>query len=434
MRTLLNRFSPALRMLPADTAAHPSLLLGADDKYNLYYIPFEYANLKAKLVLVGITPGPNQMKLAYEVARRELESAHSVDRVLREVKRAAAFGGTMRGNLVKMLNHFGFNRLLDIEDAASLWDDKTDLVQTTSVVLFAAFTRQGKMFNGSFEEVTSSPLLFECFQEWFVEEVKQLPENAMYVAMGPTPLDALRWCVKHGALRADQIMGSFAHPSPSGGSAVSYYLRERKLGDLNPKDPVRYRTEWLNKAYDEMKIAVQSRSFDSGNGQPYVELPDNAAITRSHCGIQSASNCKPVVPSSRSTTNRNDHYRVAAIRRIFQARAYQATRETKKVVEFESPDGSTLYVRKKESLHGKSVRLVAHPKSDPRTLREMPGVVKVGLHSYHNSNMIHFPKHQHRGKNKIPYGLPFEVASLGALRSFLDAFNRAPDLDGGNPS
>ena len=79
------------------------LLLAEDKKHRLYYAPFEYVNLNARLVIVGITPGPTQMELAYGVVQRSKgQPAASVEHA---VKMAGAFGGTaFRTNLLETMD------------------------------------------------------------------------------------------------------------------------------------------------------------------------------------------------------------------------------------------------------------------------------------------------------------------------------------------
>lgn len=68
---------------------------------------FDYTNPNAEVVIVGITPGNNQL-----LGSRE-------GKTLKEIKRENAFGGNMRPNLIAMLDHIGVNRLLGIESCRS---------------------------------------------------------------------------------------------------------------------------------------------------------------------------------------------------------------------------------------------------------------------------------------------------------------------------
>jgi len=230
--------------------------LGREGKYSLQYIPFEHVNKNAKLVIVGITPGPNQISLAYGTAQAMINSEKSKLEILKEVKNSASFGSkTMRPNLVKMLNHFEFNRILGIDDINKLWSSQSNLLYSTSVIPHAAFSlKKGKdsPFSGSFDEVMKCELFHKCFLDCFLPSINDINQDAMYVGLGSCPEQALEWCVKNNYIRKDQVLGSMSHPSTQGGSSVGYFLREKRLEDLNSKDPVRYRAEWLDLAYDKL--------------------------------------------------------------------------------------------------------------------------------------------------------------------------------------
>ncbi|WP_431266895.1 hypothetical protein [Dankookia sp. P2] len=128
--------------------------------------------------------------------------------VLRGVKSAAAFGGeAMRPNLLRMLRHFGMAEILGIEDEGELWGSRAGLLQSTSVVPHAAF-KAGKMFGGSFDEILRTRALRRCFEEDFVPTLARIPRDAFYVALGPTPLDALDWCAARSLVRKEQVLGA----------------------------------------------------------------------------------------------------------------------------------------------------------------------------------------------------------------------------------
>lgn len=243
---LLGKFRNVLLQLGSKAARTEATLLGrsADGRDTLYYVPFEHMNCTAKLVVVGITPGPNQIDLAYQAAHASLKTGLADDLVLERAKKAGSFGAkTMRPNLIKMLNFFGIPALLGITKADDLWNLAGRDLHATSIVPHAAF-RKGKPFAGTFEEVMTSKIFRECFERDFAATLPLMSSQARYIALGPTPLAALDWCCAQGLLKADQILGAFAHPSSNGGSQVPVYLGERQIDDLSSGDPVRNRV-WL---------------------------------------------------------------------------------------------------------------------------------------------------------------------------------------------
>jgi hypothetical protein len=249
-------FARLLRESGAAAVRHPDTLLAKELPYEIFYVPFEHVNRRARLVIVGITPGMNQLEMAYAETQRLLNLGTGTADLLEVVKTLAAFGGeAMRPNLLRMLRHFNFAKMLGIRDEADLWNGAAALLHSTSVVPHAAF-KNGKMFSGSFDEIMKVDALRQRFESDFVAPLSEMATDALYVALGKTPHDALRHCVGLDVIKESQLLGALAHPSRSGGSQVAVYLGEKTLDDLDPADPVRGRVEWLSGAYAGMRSAT----------------------------------------------------------------------------------------------------------------------------------------------------------------------------------
>lgn len=237
-------------------------LYAASGLDEVYYIPFEWTNPEAKLVVVGITPGPNQLELAYRTASSKIKVGLDDEGILKAAKMHGAFGGaSMRPNLIRMMEHFGFADLFGVDRVEDFWGSRADMFMGTSVVPHAAF-RRGKPFAGSFEDIMKSNALTECFLYDFVPSLKGIPETAKFVALGDTPLQALAWCVRNRHLQEHQVMGAFAHPSTSGGSAVDAYLGIKT--EFAEKDPVRNRVDRLRMFYERMFRSVEAMREEAG--------------------------------------------------------------------------------------------------------------------------------------------------------------------------
>lgn len=173
--TLANAFRDALVKYRKDDAP---LTVDSDGRYSLEYVPFEHVNIEAKLVIVGITPGPIQRNEACEEAGRLLRQGLPHDEVLRRVKKLAAFGGPiMRPNLERMIDALGIMALVGGGRAAELWEGRSHLLHATSVVPHAAFNK-GKPFAGSFEEVQRVEVLRRSFEHNFLPTLRHLRSDA----------------------------------------------------------------------------------------------------------------------------------------------------------------------------------------------------------------------------------------------------------------
>ncbi|WP_444452628.1 hypothetical protein ACTTAI_16630 [Rhodobacter capsulatus] len=250
---LYPKYQHVIESRGASASNDPALVVDQSARDTVFYMPFEYVNERARIVIVGITPGPNQMALAYDEVKALSSRGMNEDQILYQVKSLAAFGDeSMRPNLVKMLNAMQINELIGIRDAGELWSTSYDALHATSVIPHAAF-RNGKMFAGSFDQVLRSEAFAAGFQRDFLPSLQALPHNAFFLALGPTPLEALQWCVAQGHIQEEQLLGALAHPSRSSGSQVDIYLGLKDPQDLNPKDPVRYRVDWLQRASQSLR-------------------------------------------------------------------------------------------------------------------------------------------------------------------------------------
>ena len=252
--TTLERFSGHLKN---GTSNKNAFLLGAEKDTKVFYVPFEQINHQAKLVLVGITPGPTQMDASYRIAGTALRSALPAEIVLRKAKQAAAFDG-MRPRINEMLDHFQIPRKLGLGSATSLWGSNFDSFHPTSIVPNAAF-KADKYFNGPFKEVITNSLLRREFEDGFVASLTKFTGMPFFVAMGPVVDEAIKWCIARGMIAPNQYLGYLPHPSGNAGSQFSYFMRQKSLDQLKPKDPVRYRVADLDAAYALMAKNVQNQ-------------------------------------------------------------------------------------------------------------------------------------------------------------------------------
>lgn len=204
-----------------------SLLITEKGPYETYYSPFDYINEDAKVVIVGITPGMQQAKNALLKASEVLKAGGTVDQARKEAKVFASFSGSMRNNLVQMLDHIGLNQYLGIVSTQSLFHENDSLVHFTSALRYPVF-KGGKNFN-------ESPLkLEEQVIAWFAEECKLLP-NAIYVPLGPKVADVLELMVKLGILKAEQVLTGLQHPSGANAERVAYFLGRKERSNLSAK-------------------------------------------------------------------------------------------------------------------------------------------------------------------------------------------------------
>jgi len=187
-----------------------NFLLQKDEakKLEVYYTPFDYINEKAKVVIAGITPGLHQMKKAYTAV---IENQHlSEEELLLEVKKNASFEGSMRKNLIAMLDELELPRHLGISSSSKLFGTASHLVYTTSILPHAVFFNH-QNFNGSRPNIIKTDMLLDYLRNSFIKDISRL-ENPLIIPLGVNVSKALDYFYKN-----QPILKGFPHPSGSNG-------------------------------------------------------------------------------------------------------------------------------------------------------------------------------------------------------------------------
>lgn len=224
-RSLLERYREPLAGATPPTVRDKRLVMDEDGSIRIYYAPFEYLNHEARIVLVGITPGPTQMQNANLEARRVLLNRGSDEQALKAAKQVGAFSGEpLRTNLVKQLRHWGVHRWLGLHDASELFGSARQFVQTTSLLRYPVFV-DGKDYRGS-PDMTKHPLLRHYLHTYFAEEVRQL-KDALFISLGPAVQRVLEGLVGAGILDGQRIVTGMLHPSGNCTYRINYLLSDR---------------------------------------------------------------------------------------------------------------------------------------------------------------------------------------------------------------
>jgi hypothetical protein len=194
----------------------------------MYYAPHnEYINARAKVVLVGITPGWTQMKTAYEQVTRSVEQHHSTEQILMEAKTAAGFSGTIRKNLTDMLDQIGLPKVLNIDCSMSLFNEHRPLLHTTSIIKHPVFI-QDRNYTGHNPDINQSPLLSYYAYQVFKEELEQLKTNALVIPLGKTVEGVFQKLEEEKQLPRHTYLTGFPHPSGANGHRVKQFTQNKK--------------------------------------------------------------------------------------------------------------------------------------------------------------------------------------------------------------
>ncbi|WP_419995023.1 uracil-DNA glycosylase family protein [Streptomyces boninensis] len=227
------RFADVLRNLPpsiGEAAATGAELLLYDEvirgkRLQIYYTPFDRLNPRAKVLLVGITPGAQQQTLAVQEAARALRYGASPDAAVRLAKATASFAGPMRKNAVAMLDDIGLARALGNDSTSSLFTPDCDLVASTSAICRAVFVN-GENYTGTGPKIGSAPVLRAFAEQVLAAELAATPD-ALIVPFGKAASAAVELALRAGGLSAERCLLGFPHPSGANGTRKKTFARER---------------------------------------------------------------------------------------------------------------------------------------------------------------------------------------------------------------
>jgi hypothetical protein len=237
-----DRFRDAIRDLPA-RADRPTLLsetfrLWSDQQLSIYYAPVDRVNTRAHLTLVGVTPGWTQMKVAYRTARQGLLEGQGHDAILASVKRAASFAGSMRTNLVTMLDALGLHEELGTS-TSSLFGERDDLLHSTSAIRYPVFV-DGRNYTGHRPRPLDTRILTAFVEEQLAAELASV-DAALIVPLGRAVEQCLDFLVRRQQLPRERCLFGFPHPSGANGHRARQFSERR--GELH-----RVLREWFASA------------------------------------------------------------------------------------------------------------------------------------------------------------------------------------------
>src|SRR5699024_798230 len=202
-------------------------LLEKEQDLTIYYAPHnEYINTNAKVVIVGITPGWNQMKTAYTQSLHSLKRKDSIMQMFQKSKKAARFSGTMRKNLVVMLDQCGLAEILNIKSSAQLFSVYHSDLHTTSVIRYPVF-KNGNNYTVHSPRVENYSMLRHYAYEIFPRELMQLKTSSLVIPLGKAAEKVVRTLAEQHEVKVHTYVFGFPHPSGANGHRQQQFQKNR---------------------------------------------------------------------------------------------------------------------------------------------------------------------------------------------------------------
>lgn len=202
-------------------------LLYSDDRMKIYYAPHnEIINLNAKVFIVGITPGWTQTAVSYETAHKGLIDNLNCEEIKINCKRNSRFAGSMRKNLIEMLDELELNKKIHLKSCEELFNSHDELLHTTSVIPYPVFIND-KNYTGSNPKILDNEILTSYMKKYFYKEIEIL-SDALIIPLGKSVEEILKVLIDEKVITEEQCLLGFPHPSGANGHRKKQFEFNKK--------------------------------------------------------------------------------------------------------------------------------------------------------------------------------------------------------------
>lgn len=191
-------------------------------RFTEIWAPFDHVNPAAKLAIVGLTPGRQQMAAALMSCHAALRGGRSPAEALAAAKKHASFAGPMRTNLVALLDDLGVATEMGLESTASLWGATSNLVHFTSALRYPIF-KDEKNWSGTPGPMTI-PMLRNRIETTLAAELAELSPDCRIVPLGPVAAAACLHAAARAGVTSDRILNGLPHPSGANAERIAVFL------------------------------------------------------------------------------------------------------------------------------------------------------------------------------------------------------------------
>ena len=221
---------------PTEGELQRFLLPESGGKIRIYYAPFDWINTKARVVIVGITPGQDSMVKAFRASASALREDCSVEESSKRGKRAGSFSN-MRRTISEMFDDLGLPEALGIRRSDELFGTAYDLIHPTSCVRYPVLVwSEGKRkwvnYTGYSPKLLKWGTSLNYIEHVLAGELQQIP-NALIVPCGEAVDGALRHLSANKMI--DPCFCLFGFPHPSGANGHRKRLFEERREQLRRK-------------------------------------------------------------------------------------------------------------------------------------------------------------------------------------------------------
>ncbi|MXY54702.1 MAG: hypothetical protein F4Y86_19550 [Gammaproteobacteria bacterium] len=201
--------------------AHPARRGTRPRRFDVYYAPLHGFQDQAKVVLIGVTPGIQQMLVAFREARRLLHQGAAAPGIYHLIRRRMAFAGQTRVNLIRLLEAVQLPQMLGLSGAGELFGRASSLLHSTSALRYPVLVN-GANYTGHNPPIRRLPSEIRSYLPMLSDQLNGLPD-ALVVPLGPAVEEALRLI----DFNERRVLTGFPHPSGANRGRHATFVRQR---------------------------------------------------------------------------------------------------------------------------------------------------------------------------------------------------------------
>src|SRR5699024_5673084 len=132
-------------------------------------------------------------------AKQCLQQNVPLSELIQRTKKAACFSGTMRPNLIDMLDACGVQTARHLHSSRFFFSDAHHLLHTTSIIKYPVFV-YGNNYTGYTPKIAQSTLLTKYAYTMFPKEIEQIKGDYLLVPLGKTVSEVIQTFIQQGKI------------------------------------------------------------------------------------------------------------------------------------------------------------------------------------------------------------------------------------------
>ncbi|MGL4451068.1 MAG: hypothetical protein ACRCTZ_07765, partial [Sarcina sp.] len=164
------------------------------------------------------------------------EENKSIEEIQYDCKKEARFSGSLRKNMINMLDSIGLNNAFNISSCLELFGDKDYLLHTVSLIPYPVFVKK-KNYTGHTPKLLKNEFLMKYVYGNFIDELNSLEgsESILLIPLGKAVEEVLELLAKEGLICESQILKGFPHPSGANVNRLKDLEKNRERLELKVK-------------------------------------------------------------------------------------------------------------------------------------------------------------------------------------------------------